>query len=346
MKTIGNILWVLCGGIFMALVWVLIGVLLMITIIGIPFGIQCFKFADYALHPFGYTYIRETGAGRTVMNIIWIFTFGIPLFFAFIVAGLTYCCMILTIPFGVACFKYAVFAFMPFGCRIVTQEEKNARFGIGAAPATTVTTTTTTVVGMPMGANGMMNGQPGQLTYTSTQQQAIGYAGYSAAGQPYAQQGYGYSNEVKPPLPSASYANSTNSYEAVPDVGYGSAGSYTAFEQPGSSYGSSSNLYGSQAETGYSAYEKSGYGTSSQNGYPIAAGVSSSGCESSEFYGSLYAGSAGSSGASSYYGSSASSYSNSYDSGYGSSSYESSGYDSNYGSGSSDSYSGSSTPSW
>lgn len=68
---LGNVIWLLAGGIICGLTWFLTGLLLCITIIGIPFGKQCFKFASLSFAPFGKTVVSDFGA-HPVMNVIWI----------------------------------------------------------------------------------------------------------------------------------------------------------------------------------------------------------------------------------------------------------------------------------
>ena len=82
MRTLGNIIWVLFGGFLIALEYVVSSILLMITIVGIPFGLQTLKLAEMALFPFGKKVVRnETSSGclSTLMNIIWLFVGSIPL---------------------------------------------------------------------------------------------------------------------------------------------------------------------------------------------------------------------------------------------------------------------------
>ena len=91
-----------------------------ITIIGIPLGIQCFKFASLMLAPFGrdLDYSRS-GVGSLLINILWIMFLGWELAITAVVIGLVYCVTIVGIPFGIQAFKFAKLALMPFGARIV-----------------------------------------------------------------------------------------------------------------------------------------------------------------------------------------------------------------------------------
>ena len=119
MGCLGNIIWIVCGGIWQALVWFLMGLLWCVTIIGIPIGLQCFKFASLAFAPFGKNVEYGGGTPSLIANIIWIVISGIPLAVCAAVNGLLLCCTIIGIPFGLQCFKIAKLALMPFGARII-----------------------------------------------------------------------------------------------------------------------------------------------------------------------------------------------------------------------------------
>ena len=118
MKLIGNILWFLIEGIFLFLAWIMAGIVMCITIIGIPLGIQCFKIAGFVLFPFGKKIHYGGGAGKFILNIIWIVVCGWELALASLGMGLIWCITIVGIPFGLQSFKLAKLAFMPFGARI------------------------------------------------------------------------------------------------------------------------------------------------------------------------------------------------------------------------------------
>lgn len=117
MKTIGNILWLIFTGLWSALGYVLTGVLFCITIIGIPFGKQCFKLAKLVLMPFGKA-VHSNFASHPIANIIWILLFGWEMAIGFIVTGLLWCITIIGIPFGKQCFKLAQLGFVPFGANV------------------------------------------------------------------------------------------------------------------------------------------------------------------------------------------------------------------------------------
>ena len=76
MRTIGNILWFIFGGLLGGLAWVFAGCIWCITIIGIPVGLQCFKFATLAFWPFGKEIVYGNGMFSFLVNLIWIIFFG------------------------------------------------------------------------------------------------------------------------------------------------------------------------------------------------------------------------------------------------------------------------------
>ncbi len=119
MKFLGNILWFLLGGLVSALSWAFAGVLWCITIIGIPVGLQCFKFASLSLFPFGKDVLYGGGAPSLLLNILWLVVSGLPLAFAHAAWGCLLCITIVGIPFGLQFFKLARLALLPFGSRIV-----------------------------------------------------------------------------------------------------------------------------------------------------------------------------------------------------------------------------------
>lgn len=122
MRTIGNILWFILAGIWLALGYALAGLVLCITIIGIPFGIQALKLAQFSLWPFGRDVQRapEGGCLEVGFNVLWLVLFGWELFLAHLAAGLLLCVTIIGIPFGFQAFKLSVLALWPFGRRVVT----------------------------------------------------------------------------------------------------------------------------------------------------------------------------------------------------------------------------------
>ena len=124
MRFLGNIIWLLFGGIFIALEYVISSFLLMITIIGIPFGLQTLKLAMLALWPFGTTHVtteNATGCLSTLMNIIWLLVGGIWIALSHALFGLLFYITIIGIPFGRQHFKLASIALSPFGKDVVSK---------------------------------------------------------------------------------------------------------------------------------------------------------------------------------------------------------------------------------
>lgn len=118
MNILLNIIWMVFGGIMIAMEYALSSLVMMITIIGIPFGLQTLKLAMVALWPFG-TQIDNSGfpsgclAG--IMNVIWWFVGGIPIVLTHLAWGLVFCITIVGIPFGMQHFKLMRLALFPFG---------------------------------------------------------------------------------------------------------------------------------------------------------------------------------------------------------------------------------------
>lgn len=120
LQLLGNILWILFGGLLSALGWLLAGCVCCITVIGIPVGLQCFKFARMALCPFGKTiFYGNMNSGSVILNVIWILFCGIELAAASAVMGVLCCLTIIGIPFGLQHFKFAMLALMPFGAKVM-----------------------------------------------------------------------------------------------------------------------------------------------------------------------------------------------------------------------------------
>ena len=116
MKTLGNILWFILGGVFWALDLFVTGVLLCITIIFIPVGIQMFQLGKFVLWPFGkqVTLVAPSGF-KAVINFIWAILFGWIIALGFLLTGVLLCITIIGIPFGKQYFKMAHFVLLPLG---------------------------------------------------------------------------------------------------------------------------------------------------------------------------------------------------------------------------------------
>ena len=105
------------GGIIVSLCYFILGILYCITIIGIPFGTQCFKMAKLSLFPFSKTVKSDFGK-HPIANIIWLVFGGLELAIGYVFVGLLWCITIVGIPFGKQCFKLAALAAVPFGASV------------------------------------------------------------------------------------------------------------------------------------------------------------------------------------------------------------------------------------
>ena len=117
-----NVLWLVLGGIITALEYVVSSLLLMVTIVGIPLGMQTLKLAGLALWPFGKTVRTAERAGgclHILMNALWILLGGIWIALSHLVFGAILCITVIGIPFGLQHFKLAGLALTPFGKDIV-----------------------------------------------------------------------------------------------------------------------------------------------------------------------------------------------------------------------------------
>ena len=117
MKTLANIIWFLLGGIWLGLSWFLLGLLLCLTIIGIPLGKQCFKAASITFMPFGKK-VNCNFDKHPVSNILWAVIVGWEMALGYLFAGIICCITIIGIPVGLQSFKLMKLAFLPFGATI------------------------------------------------------------------------------------------------------------------------------------------------------------------------------------------------------------------------------------
>lgn len=118
MGCLGNLLWFLFGGLISGLSWTLAGCLWCVTVVGIPIGMQCFKFASLSFFPFGKEVEYGGGAVSFLLNIIWLIVTGIPMALEHLLLALICCVTIIGIPFGMQHLKLAKLALMPFGTEI------------------------------------------------------------------------------------------------------------------------------------------------------------------------------------------------------------------------------------
>jgi uncharacterized membrane protein YccF (DUF307 family) len=125
MRVLGNILWLIFGGLIMALLYAIAGVVMFLLIITIPFGIQAFKLAAFSLWPFGSVMVEQPGGGgcaTTAGNIIWVVLAGFWLAIGHLVAAFFLAITIIGIPFAVANVKLAGAALVPFGKSVMSKE--------------------------------------------------------------------------------------------------------------------------------------------------------------------------------------------------------------------------------
>jgi uncharacterized membrane protein YccF (DUF307 family) len=118
MKCLGNILWLILGGLLVAAIYFVVGLLFCITILGIPFGVQLWKFGVFALWPFGTEVVDGSDAGGCLtigMNVLWILLGWWEIAAVHLFFGIVCCITILGIPFGVQHFKMAWLSLLPFG---------------------------------------------------------------------------------------------------------------------------------------------------------------------------------------------------------------------------------------
>lgn len=116
-----NIIWVIFGGFVVAIEYVMSSIAMMVTIIGIPFGLQTLKLALVALWPFGTKIVDNpwpSGCLAGIMNIIWWILGGLAIALTHLALGLVFCITIIGIPFGMQHFKLARLALFPFGTSI------------------------------------------------------------------------------------------------------------------------------------------------------------------------------------------------------------------------------------
>lgn len=117
MKLIGNLIWFLIYGLWMAVFHFVLGIVLCVSIIFIPFGLQHFKIARYAIWPFGRSMATDFDR-HPIMNIFWILFGGAELAAIHILVGVALCLTIIGIPFGKKCFRLCALSFIPFGANV------------------------------------------------------------------------------------------------------------------------------------------------------------------------------------------------------------------------------------
>lgn len=118
MSFLGNLIWIVFGGLILSVCYLVMGALFCLTIIGIPVGMQLFKLASLSLCPFGRNVMERNeamGCWTLFLNIIWIVCGGLEMAMAHVALGVLFCITIVGIPFGLQHFKLALLALIPFG---------------------------------------------------------------------------------------------------------------------------------------------------------------------------------------------------------------------------------------
>ena len=121
MNTLGNLLWIILGGFIIFILYLFGSLILMLTIVGIPFGLQTLKMANLALFPFGREAIqgeRSGGCLNIIMNIIWLLFAGIEIAIVHLILALIFAITIIGLPFAAQHLKLAFLALVPFGMDI------------------------------------------------------------------------------------------------------------------------------------------------------------------------------------------------------------------------------------
>ncbi len=117
MNLLGNLIWFLLVGVWSAFAWFVYGLVLCITVVGLPVGLQCFKFAGLSLSPFGKTVYTNFGK-HPILNLLWLLFGGFAMAAGQAVLGILLSLTIIGIPFGKQCFKLASLSLSPFGANV------------------------------------------------------------------------------------------------------------------------------------------------------------------------------------------------------------------------------------
>jgi uncharacterized membrane protein YccF (DUF307 family) len=137
-RTIGNILWLVLAGFWLAVGYVIAGGLCVVFIITIPLAVPAFRLAAYVIWPFGRTVVKDPERGRAVSaiaNVIWIILFGWWLALEHIITGVVLCLTIIGIPLGLANIKLVPLAFAPYGKLIVSTDAAAYHAAVASVPS-------------------------------------------------------------------------------------------------------------------------------------------------------------------------------------------------------------------
>jgi uncharacterized membrane protein YccF (DUF307 family) len=129
MRTLLNIIWLVLCGLWLAIAYIFAGVICVILIVTIPFGIASFRIAAFALWPFGRTIVADptAGAPSLIGNVIWFVFAGLWLAIGNLMGGILLCLTIIGIPLGLACFKLIPISLVPLGKIIVPVDAVRGR---------------------------------------------------------------------------------------------------------------------------------------------------------------------------------------------------------------------------
>ena len=122
MSLIGNLIWFIFGGLLLGIGYLFGGMVLCLTIVGIPFGLQIMKLGLFAMWPFGGEVVPEnntSGCLPLLLNVLWIICGGIEVALTHLALGIVFSITIVGIPFGMQHFKLMMLALMPFGHEVV-----------------------------------------------------------------------------------------------------------------------------------------------------------------------------------------------------------------------------------
>jgi uncharacterized membrane protein YccF (DUF307 family) len=127
-RTLLNLLWLVLCGFWLAIGYVVAGVVMCVLIVTIPFGIASFRLAAFTLWPFGKTLVAkpDAGAASFIGNVLWFLLAGLWMAIAHVVTGVILCLTIIGIPLGIADFKLAAAAIAPLGKDIVDTDDPRA----------------------------------------------------------------------------------------------------------------------------------------------------------------------------------------------------------------------------
>ncbi|MFU2164013.1 YccF domain-containing protein [Streptococcus pluranimalium] len=119
MSSIGNFIWFIFAGFWSFITWSIAGIILCISLIGIPLGLQCFKIASFGLFPFGKEVVISSSSASLLLNIIWIVLIGWELALVHFISALFLCLTIVGIPFAKQSLKLTQLCLFPFGVTII-----------------------------------------------------------------------------------------------------------------------------------------------------------------------------------------------------------------------------------